>query len=230
MKTTKSFAAATAALLLAGLAGAQTTAPVPSTSLSIRDNPGVLGHGFTDVSYSWVDFSRDRGVDADGFIVGVNGNIPVSPGFDVGLGYNYYRENGHRNPFTGTDFDARYHQLAASGTLFAPMGGLKPFLNAGLGYQWSRGDLQRLRTFDDMWLWGASLGAEIPFGAFSLTPRIGYSDAFDDNGLRSWHYSGELHHWFNERMGGYLNVGFHNPRNGFRADAWTYTAGVRMKF
>jgi hypothetical protein len=230
MKLMKASALACAGMLILGTTHGQTTASSRSMTTSIRDNPGVLGHSFTEVQYSWVDFSRDRGVDADGYIAGARSNIPVARGVDLGLGYNYYRENGHRNPFTGTDFDARYHQLAAGGTLFTPMGAAKPFVQGNVGYQWSRGDIQRLRTYDDMWVWTAGAGVEIPMGLFSLMPRISYSDAFDDNGIGSWHYGGQLHHWFNEQLGGFLDVTFHEPRSNLRPDAWTYTAGVRVRF
>jgi hypothetical protein len=231
MKPINKLALVFAGLFVAGASFGQTTAnTAPMTGASIRDNPGILGHSFTDVNYSWVDFSRDQGVDADGYIAGITGNLPIARGFDLGLGYNYFRENGHRNPFTGTDYDARYHQLNTSGALYAPMAGMKPFVAAGLGYQWSRGDFQRLRTFDEMWLWNAGAGVEIPLGMFSLTPRVTYSDAFDDNGVGIWRYGGQVHHWFNERMGGYLDATFHESRGNFRANAWTYTAGLRLKF
>lgn len=234
MKTMNKLALVSAALLLAGTSYGQTTAPTttltPTGRTSIRDNPGTLGHSFAEVNYSWVDFSRDRGVDADGYILGAKGNLPVAPGFDLGVGYDYYRENGHRNPFTGTDFDARYHQLNGSGTFFLATGTMRPFLQGGVGYQWSRGDLQSLRTYDDMWLWNAGAGVEIPLGLFSVTPRVAYSDAFDDNGVGVWHYGGEVHHWFSEQVGGFVDATYHEARGDVRANAWTYTAGLRLRF
>lgn len=231
MKTVNKLVLGLGALLLAGSAFGQTTTMTGAPmSPSIRDNPGKLGHSFADLHYTWVDFSRDRGVDADGYIAGLKGNVPVAPGVDVGLGYNYYRENGHRNPFTGTDFDTRYHQLATSGTFYSRMAGAKPFVTAGLGYQWSRGDVQRLRTFDEMWLWSAGGGVEIPLGRVAVTPHATYSDAFNDNGAEFWRWGGQVHTWFNEKMGGYLDVSFHESRHNLRADSWTYMAGVRMRF
>jgi hypothetical protein len=229
-----------AALILAGLICAQTatygqaastyTPPTPSPATSLADNPGILGQSYADLHYSWVNF-RGGDVDANGYIAGFSGNAPVARGLDVGLGYNYYRENNHRNPFNGSQFDVRYHQVATHATFFSPMRGMKPFVSGLLGYQWSRGDIQSFRTYDNEWVWGASAGAEIPLGRIALTPRVSYTDTMHANSVGTWHYGAEAHHWFTEKVGGYLDATFHEPRhNRAGPDAWTYTAGVRFRF
>ncbi|MEO5961048.1 MAG: hypothetical protein ABIZ49_14200 [Opitutaceae bacterium] len=228
-----------ATLILAGAVCSQTTSygqstttysPTPSTPSLSTDNVGVLGQSYADLHYSWVNF-RGGDVDANGFIAGFEGNTPVARGVDVGLGYNYYRENNHRDPFNGSPFDVRFHQVATHATFFSPMRGMKPFVTGLLGYQWARGDLQSFRTFGHEWIWGASVGAEIPLGAFALTPRISYTDTMHSNSVGSWHYGAEAHHWFTEKVGGYLDATFHEPR-GSRGgpDRWTYTAGFRVRF
>ena len=232
MNTMHKLALGFAALLWVGTSFGQTTPTTTGASTmspSFRDNPGVLGHTYADFNYSWVDFS-ETGIDANGYIAGVGGNAPIARGIDLGAGYNYYRENNHRNPFTNTPFDARYHQLATNATFYTQLAGMRPFLSGAIGYQWSRGDIQSLRTYDDQWIWGASGGAEIPLGLVSLTPRISYSDTMRNNSIGSWHYGAEVHHWFNEKLGGYLDATFHDPRQGVNPEAWTYTAGVRMRF
>lgn len=239
MKTTTTLALGLAVLLAAGGLHAQSTSSTTyaqptdtsaAAGTSIYDNPGVLGHGFADLNYSWVDFSEEDGLDANGFIAGINGNVPVSRGLDVGLGYNYYRENNHRNPFTGTDFDARYHQVAGNATYFVPMSGMKPFVSGGVGYQWSRGDIQSLSVYDSKWLWGASGGVELAFGRFAVTPRVSYTDTMHSEKFGSWHYGAEVHHWFTDRFGGYVDATYHNPRGPERFHSWTYTAGIRMRY
>lgn len=233
MKITHKIALGLTALLWAAVSHAQTNASAvyPSNpSLSLRDNPGVLGHSYADLNYSWVDFD-ETGIDANGFIAGLSGNVPIARGLDVGLGYNYYRENNHRNPFNNSSFDVRYHQLATSATFYTPtsFNGAKPFLGGMVGYQWARGDLQSFRTYDDDWTWGATAGVEIPLGTFALTPRVSYSDTMRGGSLGSWHYGAEAHHWFSEKLGGYLDATFHDPR-GAAPEAWTYTAGLRFRF
>jgi hypothetical protein len=229
MKTMHKLMLALAALLLAGTSQGQTTMASSTGSSSLRDNPGVLGHSYTDLNYSWVDFSED-GIDAHGYIAGFRGNVPIRRGLDVGLGYHYYRENNHRNPFTGTEFDARYHQVATDATFFLPTRAIKPFISGAVGYQWSRGDIQSLRTYDSQWIWGASSGVQIPLGAFTLTPRISYTDTMQNSSVGSWHYGAEAHHWFTEKLGGYLDATFHDPRRNGGPEAWTYTAGMRLRF
>ncbi len=231
MKTMNKLALGVAALLLAGTSFGQTTATYPTASptASTRDNPGVLGRSFTDFRYTWVDF-REANADPEGYMLGVAANAPISRGLDLGLGYNYYRENGHRNPLTTSSFDVRSHQLSSALTLHGGGPWFKPFARVALGYQWTKGDLQSFRTFDHDWAWGATVGAEIPLGTFALTPRISYSDTFNGDYDGTWHYGAELHHWFNEKTGAFIDVAFHEPRRNIVPNSWTYTAGLRVRF
>ena len=181
------------------------------------------------VHYSWVDFNENN-ASPRGFIAGVKGNTPISPGLDLGLGYDYFRENNHRDPFNNSSFDVRSHQLTGSATYWMRTGGVKPFATGGIGYKWSRGDLQTLNAYDDMWVWHAGGGVEIPYGRFAFTPRIVYSNDFHPGyNNAAWHYGAEAHTWFTDRVGGYLDATKHDPQAHF-ADYWTYTAGVRMRF
>ena len=195
----------------------------------MNDNPGVLGHTYLDLNYSWVDFTENR-IDADAYIAGLRGNAPVSPNLDAGLSYAYYRENGNGSIFTSSPFDVRVHQLAGDLTFYGRGPGLKPFVSGAIGYQWSRGDIQNLSIDDGDWLWGASVGAEIPLGRSALTPRISYLNTLGGNDEAQWSYGGEFHHWFSEGFGGYVDATFHDPRENFAAEYWTYTAGVRFRF
>jgi hypothetical protein len=229
MKTMNKLALGLTALFIAGMAHAQTTPFLSGSDMSVRDNPGILGHTYLDVNYNWVDFTEDQ-VDADAYIAAIRGNAPVAPGLDAGFGYAYYRENGNGNIFNNSPFDVRAHQLAADATFYGQGSGIKPFLSGAIGYQWSRGDIQNLSIDDGDWLWGASAGAEIPFGTFAVTPRISYSDTIGGSDEGQWSYGGELHHWFSEGIGGYLDATFHDPRHSLSAEYWTYTAGVRFRF
>ncbi len=231
MKTMTTVVLAAAALLLAAPSHAQTTPWSGAPRPSIRDNPGTLGQTYADLNYSWVDYHRDAGVDADGFIAGLGANSPITSGLDLGLGYNYYRENHHRNPFNNSTYDARYHGLGSGLTWYAPTGRMKPFLSGGLGYQWSRGDLQSLRTYDHEWTWNAGGGVQLALGTFSLTPRLAYSDTWRSGSIGQWHYGAEAHHWFSEQVGGYVDATFHDPRHSVAGpEYWTYTAGLRLRF
>jgi hypothetical protein len=115
-------------------------------------------------------------------------------------------------------------------TLFSPSGRVKPFLTGGIGYQWSRGDIQSLRTYDHEWVWTAGGGVEVPVGLLVLTPRVAYHDSMRSSGIGAWTYGAQAHRWFNEKVGGYLDATFHDPKSGGGAEWWTYTAGLRFRF
>jgi len=48
-------------------------------------------------------------------------------------------------------------------------------------------------------------------------------------GTGVWSYGAQVHHWFNEQVGGYLDATFHDPRTGGGVEWWTYTAGLRLR-
>lgn len=246
MKKIDKLALGLAGLLLASLSYGQATAPFRSASL--RDNPGTLGHTFGDVNFSWIDFGGDDfsfvddiddidDADADGYIIGLGGNTPIARGVDAGLGYQYWREDGHVNPFDGSEFDPDFHRLSTNATLYTPTGRTKAFFNGAVAYQWTNenlagaNDARRLRFFEDQWFFAVTGGLEIGLGTFSLTPRVSYTDTFDDIDLSSWHYGAELHTWFNEGWGGYLDATYHDPdRRDQRPESWTYKAGLRFRY
>ncbi len=234
MKSSSSIAFVVAALLCGGAAQAQSiTAPSPSNS--VRNNPGVLGQSFTDLRFG---YENVRHSDADAYDAGISGNVPVARGVDVGFGYDYYWENNSPGPIAGTHYDAHYHQLATNANFYMPLqGGVKPFVGAAIGYQWARADFSSpftssrpVRFQDNNWVWGASAGVEVPAGAWAFTPRISYSDTMTNNSYGTWHYGAEAHHWFTEKLGGYLDATFHDPQHGYGPESWTYTAGMRFRF
>lgn len=233
MKNTIHLFGFAAATCLAALSyGQQVTPTTPSASVnfrtsgSIHDNPGILGHQFADVGFGWTDF---RHSDTEGYDGAFSANVPLAAGFDAGLGYNYYWEAQHRDPLTRSSMNARNHTLSTYGKFYAPMNGVKPFLGGGVGYQWEHGDIQSLRTFDHAWVWTAMGGVEIPFGTFAVTPQVAYDDTMHGGSVGTWSYGAQVHHWFNEQIGGYVDATYLDPqRNG--TELWRYGAGVRYRF
>jgi hypothetical protein len=234
MKTIHTFALAAAICGAALSYGQQTTTnsnnnnPLSPTgrSSSIHDNPGILGHQFSDVSFGWTDFKNSS---TEGYDAAFSANVPIAAGFDAGLGYNYYWEAKHRDPLTRASWNDRHHTLAAYGKYYMPMQGVKPFVGGGAGYQWHRGDLQSFRTYDHEWVWSAMGGVEIPFGRFAVTPQVVYDDNMRGGSIGTWSYGAQVHHWFSERMGGYLDASYHDP-HGPGTEMWSYFAGLRYRF
>lgn len=233
MKTTHTFAFAIATCLAALTYGQQTTTTYNKLSPtgrinSVQDSPGILGHQFADLSFAWTDF---RHSDAEGYDAAFTGNVPLAAGFDAGLGYSYYWEGKHRDPFTRASSNARNHNLLGYGKFYLPLaGGAKPFLGGGVGYQWVRGDLQRLRTYGHEWLWSAVGGVELPFAGFALIPQVSFNDTWRGGSSGTWSYGAQVHHWFNEKMGGYLDATYHNPQHSSGGELWTYMGGLRFRF
>jgi hypothetical protein len=236
MKTIHTLAFAAAACAVALSYGQQTTTPTTTNNnsrltptgrvSSITDNPGILGHQFADVNFGWTDF---RNSPAEGYRAGFSTNLPLAPGFDAGLGYDYYWEGKNRDPLTRASSNARNHTLDAMGKFYMPMNGVKPFLAGGVGYNWERGDFQRLRTFGHEWLWRAAAGVEIPFAAFAVTPQVAYDDTMRGGSVGRWSYGAQVHHWFNEQVGAYVDFNYSDPRHG-GTDLWTYLGGLRYRF
>jgi hypothetical protein len=216
-----------AALVLTGASYGQATSNYTSTRPSVRDNPGVLGQSYGDLNYSWVDFRHSA---AKAYDLGASANLPIAPGIDAGLGYQYYRQSDSYDPFAGRSYDYRYHMLGANANFFAPTRGAKPFIGGLVGYEWTHGSLRRLRTYDNQWVWGATGGVEVPVGLFAFTPHVGYTDTMHSGSTGSWHYGAEAHHWFSETVGAYVDATFHDPNRNGGPEAWTYTAGLRMRY
>jgi hypothetical protein len=222
MKTIKTITLGFAALAAIATSYSQQTPINPS----VRDNPGVLGMSYGDISYRWHDIHRQ----ADAYDIAFGGSSPVAPGVDVGLGYNYFWANDSHNPFTLQDYNIRLHSLVANATFFGPNRAARPFFSPIIGYQWSRGDLERLRTYDSQWVWGGSAGVEVPMGRLALTPRATFTDSMRANSIGSWHYGAEAHTWLNEKVGVYFDATYHHPQQRSGTQYWSYMGGLRYKF
>lgn len=212
MNTTKKITLALG-LLVAGAGYAQTAA---SASNPTAATTGLLGQRFAEISLGTQDVT---GFSDNFYDTGLTVNLPVSPSLDVsaGYGYSWFRSgiSGHANTVFG------------AGTFYTPMAGVKPFLTAGLGYQWTSVGGFR----DNGGLWGAGVGVEIPFNTLTLTPRIGYTDDFESGtaSSRDFTYSLEANYWVSAKAAVYGSVGRTEVHRS-SADSWNYSLGVRFKF
>lgn len=177
---------------------------------------GVLGQRYTEVHFEMqeIDF-----VSPNLYSVGASVNLPVSSGLDLGASYSYGRIRG----------DVRGHSntLAAAATAYTEWSGLKPFVGAALGYQWTR-----FAGFsDDGALWGVAVGAEIPVGAFAITPRLIYADDFESGANSSEQLTSEVegNYWFSPNSAVFATLGYTDVID-TRVDSWNYRVGLRVKF
>jgi hypothetical protein len=208
MKLTKKITLALG-LLTAGTSFAQTTAPVSN---------GLLGQRYAEFNFSFVEIDS---VSDYSYSPGLSANIPLIPSLlDVGASYNYTKVRG---PLKG-----HANSLSTYAVAYVPLEGVKPFVGASLGHEWTSlgGGFS-----DNAGVWGVSAGVEIPIGSFTLTPRIGYSDDFE-NGFGEddvWTYAVEGNYWFSPKSAVFASIAkidlHRNP-----IDVWNYEVGFRLKF
>jgi hypothetical protein len=180
---------------------------------------GVLGQSYLEFNYNFADLDS---VDDNGHAGTVSLNLPVIPSLlDVGGSYTYSWIGGaaraHANTFTGY------------ANAYTVLDGAKPFVGAGVGYTWAS---LPFGLGDHDPFWSLTAGVEIPVGAFTVTPKITYSDDFSGrigNSDDSWEYAVEGNYWFSPKAGAFASVAkidYHRDP----LDVWSYKVGVRLKF
>jgi len=194
-------------LVVAGASFAQTAS---TTAPAI----GVLGQSYSEFSYGVTDITR---VSKDQQNLGVAANVPVTPHLDLGAsyGYSWLRGIGHTN------------DVAAGATAYTAWNGVKPFVGAGLGYEWDRYGTSR----DDSATWGLAAGVEIPVSVVSITPQVVYADDFHGraNSAQQWTYGVEGNYWITKTAAVFGDVGYVDV-HGTSDHAWQYTVGARFRF
>ncbi|HVS51093.1 MAG TPA: hypothetical protein VHD62_01965 [Opitutaceae bacterium] len=195
-------------LALAGASYAQTSSTVTPV--------GVLGQQFTELSFGTSDI---RHVSPNFYDLSLAGNVPVAPNVDLGASYGY--------GWIGGAYRGHANQIEGTGTFHTNYNGVKPFVSLGLGYQWA----SFKGGYDDLGLWGASVGVEIPAGALALTPRIVYADDFRGSSRSSQQTSYEVegNYWVSRTTAVFGSVGFTDTNNSGN-DSWDYRVGLRLKF
>lgn len=211
MKTTKKITLALGLLTLAAASQAQTTTTMSAPA-------GLLGQQYTEVSLGLDDIKH---VSNHGYSFTAAANTPLIPGkLDAGASYSY--------SWIGGAFRGHANTVGGYATAYAPLKGVKPFVSAGLAYQWAS---SRFGSGDNEAHWGAATGVEIPAGVVTLTPRISYSDDFEGSRASSqaWHFAVEANHWVNKTTAVFVTIGKTDVR-GSTFDSWSYEIGLRARF
>ncbi|HVU32556.1 MAG TPA: hypothetical protein VHE61_03925 [Opitutaceae bacterium] len=210
MNLTKNTILALGLLAAAGVSNAQTTATNSAAPV------GLLGQTYSEVNFGVSDITH---YSPNAYSLGVAGNAPVSPFLDLGAGYNYSwiggADRGHGNTLSG------------GATLYKTFAGVKPFVGAAVGYQWTTFTYGR----DEQAVWGATVGVEIPVSVITLTPRIVYADDFRgaNRSQQSTSYEVEANYWVTPKAGVFAGLGYTDVRRS-SLDSWDYSVGARFKF
>jgi hypothetical protein len=211
MKLTKKITFALGALAAAGAIHAQTAAASGTAN-------GLLGQRYVEAGFGVQDIKH---VSSNVYSLGAAVNVPFIPSLvDVGANYSYdwiksAAFRGHANTFGG---DVK---------VYTTLSGVKPFVSAGLGWQWSHA----FGSSDDNGLWNAAVGVEIPVAGFTVTPRIVYHDDFQGSrdSSQDWTYEVAGNYWITRTAAAFASVGYADDR-GTNFDSWNYRVGLRLKF
>jgi hypothetical protein len=177
---------------------------------------GLLGNRYTELILGLQDLSD---VSEAGFIGGVSANNPVVPGMlDAGASFTY-------NYVPGPTEASEGHANTISGYAVAyfPFKRIKPFAGGQLGYQWVS-----FGNGDEQGLWGFIVGVETAIRAVTITPKVTYSDGFE-NSTEVWTYQVEASYWYNETGAVFGSVGRTDARRNW-SDSWNYQVGMRARF
>lgn len=165
-------------------ASAQTAANPPSTDAGSpayqNDSYGLLGERYAGLDYSYTHLHDSGFNNLNGFAWRYN--QALQPGFDFGLGYEWARSD----EFAG--MRARQQEITASVTTFTQLNGMKPFLEPGVGWSWSKAGSAKDNSFIAFLGTGVELQIMRPW---VVTPYVrfvratGYNTSTWDFGIKS---------------------------------------------
>ncbi|HTQ32454.1 MAG TPA: hypothetical protein VMI53_14685 [Opitutaceae bacterium] len=213
---------ALAAFSAAGVVYAQENmAGGPATDSSAG---GVIGQRYADLNFG---LQHIKHVSDNAYGIGAAMNVPVESYMDATVGYGY--------SWINSTLDERAHVASFTDTIYTTLaGGAKPFLSAGVGYEWDRISGPNFKTDTaEFGLWGLDVGIEVPTAVqgLSVTPAISYLDDFrkSRNSAQARDYGVEANYWVDAKWSVYGNISYQDVLHS-GADSWNYTAGIRIKF
>ncbi|MFI5358406.1 MAG: hypothetical protein ACHQ4G_13830, partial [Opitutales bacterium] len=147
-----------------------------SAGSQVEERYGVLGERFTALNYDFTHVNNPSSLQWNGG--SFDYNQPLSPGLDVGFGYDWARSsaiNGSRS---------QQQDLSASLTTFTDINGMRPFFTPGVGWSFLKSGAGKS---DSLLVFG-TVGVEFQLAhAFVLTPYVEFSDATRRN-TRTWDF------------------------------------------
>lgn len=196
----------------ASLAGAQTNlgAQLPLPTATPPPRQGLLGATYALLDMGVVQERHGNGR-TYGPTVGVN--LAVTDNTDVTTTVGYAKQRKWPT-------DGNLYQLGADWNFHLNLGQWKPFVVAGLGYQFSRA-----ASDDDFGLWNAGAGVEyVVAPRTALTLKAVDTGAFSRSIASAWQYSFSASHWLQHHLAVTAGVTF------VENQAIGYTIGVRWGF
>ena len=189
------------------------TLPVASATTAQTDGHGLLGQNYATLGYSYVDYHGTI-LNGHSFDFGLNQNL--TEGVDAILGCGYLstdKVNGGGASAQAIDMGVR---------AFTAIGGLKPYVAAGLGWEWAKAPLGYRANYATYFL---STGAEFQVARdFSVTPFVSYADATKRSVGRRVDYGVKVNYWISEHVGLTAAISRDNSRD------MQYNFGVSFRY
>lgn len=159
----------------------------PNTPAPVDLNTGLLGQTYAGLTYSYINLDAAP-VNAASY--GFAYNQPLKPGFDAVFTYDWVQSG----PFAGD----RAHEQQLGATLRAFASGVwgRPYVEAGVGYDW----LKFAGIKDHSFLWIAGAGIEFqPVSKLTVTPFVRYARATGYDDADEVSYGVKANYWINRQ-------------------------------
>ncbi|MSU47325.1 MAG: hypothetical protein EXS42_09460 [Lacunisphaera sp.] len=164
--------------------GLATSARAADTPVPVSGNMGLLGQTYASLTYSYLNLDRSP-THADSY--GFDYNQSLNTGLDGILSYNITQ--------AGLVAGARFNQQMIGGALRAfntSHAWGKPYVEAGVGYAWTK----FAGSKDNSVVWSVTAGAELQIApAFTVTPFVSYVDAPDLTSSGTWNFGVKANYW-----------------------------------
>jgi hypothetical protein len=174
---------------------------------------GLLGQTYAGLSYSYLHLDSSP-VNAAKY--GFEYNQPLNPGFDAVFNYDWAQ--------TGVVAGDRAHEQLLSAALRAFSSSQawgRPYLEAGLGYDWMR----FAGTKDHSFVWIAGAGVEFqPTAQLSVTPFVRYERANGYADPDQFNYGVKANYWFTRQWALTAELGRNDSQD------MTYKFGANFRF
>jgi len=157
-------------------------AALAAGSVPAASAAGLLGQRYAAATFDWALWDNgdvDGGKIEDGHGITLALNQPLAENVDLALSYSYLDAGGRVDLGEGdvAEFDISAQSLLFGGTFYMPVGTVKPFIAANLG--WAR--TRAAGNTDNDAVYQIVPGVEIPAGdRASLTLFAAWNDYFDN--------------------------------------------------
>lgn len=199
--------------------------PSQPAGATAPEGPGswLLGRGYVQLDGSIDKFLHAPGA-STGASPGLGFNVPLAPDYlDLSSHFDYEHA-------ANTAFKLNDDTWSTALTGYAKLGGIAPFVSAGLGYDWQRGLSQGVFTRDNSLFYSLAAGFEVPVSAqTSLRATFEHDYDLASPHLNYWSGGVSANAWVNDVVGTFVGADWRDGYAGAKSGI-VFTAGLRISF